>query len=94
MTTLVLPSSLHIIEEEAFEGVTAQQIVVPASVQTIGSSSFANCPNLLVVYFEGTSADISGDLFTGCRNNVVISIPANSALAAWANAHGVQVIYH
>ena len=94
MTTLTLPASLRIIEEEAFAGVTAQQIIIPASVQTIGSSAFANCPNLLVVYFEGTSADIAGDLFTGCRNNVMISIPANSTLASWANTHGVQVIYH
>ena len=94
MTTLTLPASLRTIEEEAFAGVTAQQIVVPASVQTIENNAFANCPNLLVVYFEGMAADLSDNLFTGCRNHVVISIPANSTLASWANAHGIQVIYH
>jgi len=94
MTTLTLPSSLRTIEDEAFAGVTSQKIIIPSSVQTIGSNAFANCPNLLVVYFEGMSANISGELFTGCRNNVVISIPANSPIASWADVHGVQVIYH
>ena len=45
-TTLNLPSGLRIIEEEAFEGIAAEKIIVPSGVTAIGSRAFNDCPNL------------------------------------------------
>ena len=94
LTTMTLPASLKTIEESAFEGVIAQQIVIPATVQRIDSRAFADCANLMVLYFEGAPANIADDILNGCGHEVVFSLPAGSPLAVWAGEHGIRVIYH
>ena len=46
---LNLPAALTTIEDEAFEGIDAQMIVIPASVTSIGENAFANCDNLAII---------------------------------------------
>ena len=82
-TVLALPSGLRIIEEEAFAGVAAEKIVVPAGVRSIGSRAFADCPNLFVLELpEGITA-FESDALAGC-GPVMVFGQAGSDLEAYA----------
>ncbi len=53
---LVLPSTLQVIESKAFLGCTfAGELVIPASVCTIGYSAFDECYDITSVIFEGNA---------------------------------------
>ena len=70
-TVLQLPVPLREIEEEAFAGIAADIVVVPAGCISVGSRAFANCPNLKTVYIP-SSASVASDVFVGCGNVQVI----------------------
>lgn len=61
---LHLPEDLTRIEANAFEGIDAEAIVVPAGCEYIGDRAFANCPNLVYVSYP-ESATLAGDPFAG-----------------------------
>lgn len=61
---LYLPEDLTRIEANAFEGIDAEAIVVPAGCEYIGDRAFANCPNLVYVSYP-ESATLAGDPFVG-----------------------------
>lgn len=61
---LYLPEDLTRIEANAFEGIDAEAIVVPAGCEYIGDRAFANCPNLVYVSYP-ESATLAGDPFAG-----------------------------
>ena len=70
LSTLNLPSGLKVIGEEAFAGVAAERIVVPAGVTTIASGAFADCPNLIelvlpsgITAFAADALGTSGPVF-------------------------------
>jgi len=90
---LTLPSFLSTIEEEAFAGVSAEKIIIPASVDEIESKAFANCPNLEMIYFEGSPYSIANDILYGCEN-VTISVSQGSSAEKWATRRGYTVVYH
>jgi len=69
---LTLPSGLGVIGEEAFLGVHAQMIVVPAGVTSIGPRAFADCPNLVAVVLPDSVTSIDGTAFEGCTDRLVI----------------------
>lgn len=55
IASIILPDNLKSIGESAFAGNTSlQQIVIPASVQTIGGGLFYRCSSLYYVEFIGT----------------------------------------
>ena len=93
ITTLTLPSMLSTVESEAFAGVGAQMIIVPASVDEIESRAFADCTNLETLYFEGSPFSIASDILSGC-NNVTISVVQGSSAERWAKRFGYTVVYH
>ena len=93
ITTLTLPSMLSTIESEAFAGVGAQMIIVPASVDEIESRAFADCTNLETLYFEGSPFSIASDILSGC-NNVTVSVVQGSSAERWAKRYGFPVVYH
>ena len=66
LDTLFLPESLLEIEEEAFTGMQAQCVVIPANVRTIDSRAFADSGNLKKVILKGASTEIAEDAFEGC----------------------------
>lgn len=68
---LLLPAVLREIEAEAFAGIAADIVVVPAGCTSIGSRAFADCPNLKTVYIP-SSASIAADAFEGCENVEII----------------------
>ena len=92
-TELKLPRMLMTIEAEAFAGVKAETITIPDSVDVIESRAFANCPNLKVVYFEGSPFSIANDILDGCED-FVVSVLKGSSAEKWANRKGLPVIYH
>lgn len=63
-SVLSLPAVLSEIEEEAFSGTAVQKLVIPASVASIASGAFDNCPDLLVVAIENDGVGISPSAFS------------------------------
>ncbi|MBE5796384.1 MAG: hypothetical protein E7327_03295 [Clostridiales bacterium] len=68
LKTLKLPAALTVIEDEAFVGIAAEVVVIPASCTSIGSHAFADCPNLkYIVMPKGGSITTANDAFEGCN---------------------------
>jgi len=84
VNTLILPSGLTVIKEEAFAGVAAQKIIVPEGVTTIESRAFAGCPNLVEIELPAGISSFAGDAFAQCTNQVKVYGPADSYLADYA----------
>lgn len=84
-----LPSSLTVIEEEAFAG-NGQigKLVVPETVTEIGSRAFENCTGLTEVTITGRDITIADDAFDGCGKDVVFSAYSGSDAMVWAMTHG------
>ena len=56
LDSVILPSSLNIIEKEAFGMcVNLTEITIPNSVESIGSNCFVSCSNLITIYYNGTA---------------------------------------
>lgn len=53
LSDLFLPDGLVYIGYDAFNGTAIESIVIPDTVETIGSRAFANCPNLKSIRFLG-----------------------------------------
>lgn len=87
----VLPGNLEKIEEEAFSGINASVIVLPDSVDTIGSKAFSNCANLVKIYIPETTETISEDAFLN-DTNLTIFGRENSPAALFARNHGYTFI--
>ena len=63
---LYLPQGIESIEAEAFEGVTAEIVVLPEGVIRIGSRAFADCENLLYLIAPvGTELIVADNAFEG-----------------------------
>ena len=78
---LALPSGLTAIEEEAFCNSNIQAVILPDTVQSIGSRAFADCGNLLAVYLpDNLSASIAGDAFEGCNHVLFIDGSLGAAI--------------
>nr|MCR4876617.1 leucine-rich repeat domain-containing protein [Clostridiales bacterium] len=84
VNTLILPSGLTVIEEEAFAGVAAQKIIVPEGVTTIDSRAFAGCPNLVEIELPEGISSFADDAFAQCTHQVKVYGPADSYLADYA----------
>ena len=63
---LYLPQGIESIEADAFAGVTAEIVVLPVGVISIGSRAFADCENLLYLIAPvGTELIVADDAFEG-----------------------------
>lgn len=63
----VLPDSLTRIEANAFSGVAAEVVVLPAGVESIGDGAFANLPGLKLVVVPEAAAQAAKDAFAGTQ---------------------------
>lgn len=61
------PQGVKTISDNAFEGWGIEDIVIPATVEKIGSNVFVDCKNLKRVVFEGQPQEFGCDLFDGCN---------------------------
>ena len=67
LSTLELPDSLTEIGAEAFTGVAAEVVIIPASCTSIGSRAFADCKNLKYIVLPlGADITPANDAFEGC----------------------------
>ena len=74
----------------AFENCTAlTAISVPNSVKSIGLLAFDGCSALASATLTAGTTEIGNFAFNGCAKNLVISCPAGSAAAAYANEAGI-----
>lgn len=70
-TVITLPSNIEVIEEEAFEGISALAVRIPNGVNIIKTKAFANCPNLRRIYIPKTVNLIEDDAFTNSPSIVI-----------------------
>lgn len=91
-TTLVLPGNLTTIQAEAFAGIGAELVIVPASVNVIESRAFADCRNLQVLVFEDSPYSIAADILSGC-SGVTVRTMRGTAAERWARINGFAVEY-
>ena len=68
--SLVLPSSLEVVDGLAFYSTDAQEIIVPEGVQTIEGAAFSNS-SLERLFLPSSLKEIYGDPFENCPNLIV-----------------------
>ena len=59
---LKLPAGTLTVEAEAFRGITARSVVIPADCTSVGHNAFADCPNLEIVYFADSGTRYESDI--------------------------------
>ena len=76
--TLVIPSSVKSIGENAFAACTTlESVSIPTDVTSIGGAAFSNCTSLKSVYIKGSGLRSLGDgAFAGCTSLKSVHIPA------------------
>lgn len=95
-TSLSLPNTLRTIERDAFNGAQdlAGQLVLPASLRTIGERSFGATAIESVAISEGLTR-IGQMAFYNCRNLQEVNIPSSVEAveaAAFANCRSLQSV--
>lgn len=88
---LSLPASLSMINEQAFMGVSMQQIVIPADVEYIGSKAFAECENLQIVEILNPSIEIESDAFADSPD-IAIYAPPSGSVEEFAQTNSIPFI--
>ncbi len=88
VSEFVLPESVEIIEEEAFEGTAIITIELPDTVKTIGDRAFANISTLRSIRIPLATKAIASTAFAG-SNNVTINAVPNSYARKFARAQGL-----
>ena len=63
---LIIPNFITVIMDCAFLGEEFRKVVIPKSVQVIGSSAFGNCENLEQITIEGELTMVKDGAFDGC----------------------------
>ncbi len=74
LSVLRLPSGLQRIEQEAFENLTCEAVIVPAGCTYIGSHAFRGCSNLRYVRIPAR-IEIEPDAFEGAGNYWIERVP-------------------
>ena len=87
----VMPASLRIIKENAFEGTNAAVVLLSENVETIESRAFANASSLSYIYFPSATRYISDDAFEGVSDLTIMG-PQNSFIQEWTRARAYTFI--
>lgn len=94
----VIPENYNselVIEEEAFSGIAATYVFVPASVSRISSGTFTGCTELRFIYFSNPDCVIADDAFTGCNSSLIFICQeegGTSSVHSFADAHHFRFI--
>ena len=85
----VLPSSLVVIEESAFDGTAARAVVLPTGFLKIEGNAFANVDSLTDVFIPRTTNYIANTAFPEMIDFVIHGEKGSYALE-WAQEHSVR----
>ena len=85
---MVLPSSLTMIEAEAFMRTAASVVCIQDNVTTIGERAFYESSSLRQVYIPASVTFIGEDAFAGCSSALVIIGEPGSYAETWASGNG------
>lgn len=84
-TDVVIPNSVRIIGEYAFNKTAVTSVTIPVSVQEIGQSTFRDCRSLTSVVIPDSVQLIRSGAFSGCSSLPSITIPDSVQLIdTWA----------
>ena len=89
---MILPANLKTIADEAFRGVDAKHIIVPASVTEIGANAFDGCIDKLRVEITSPVIDIDENAF-GDTNVYILCLEGSPAME-FAIEHGYPYKLH
>lgn len=89
--TFLFPSSVKIIEDEAFEGTSVKIVILPDGLLYIGARTFDNAPFLTDVYIPDTTEHIADSAFYLTSNLTIHGIDGSYA-KDWAYKHKVPFI--
>ena len=70
MNVIRLPELLTILEDESFENIACEAILIPQNCASVGNYAFRNCKMLKYVRVP-ISIEIASDAFEGCGNVVI-----------------------
>jgi hypothetical protein len=87
----ILPSSLTVIEDEAFAGSAFTFVQLPADIESIGWHAFADCADLCYIYIPKDSISIDADAFEGVAGMTILA-HAGSPLQKYAQDRGFAFI--
>ena len=85
----VLPGSLYLIEDGAFEGTALQSVHLSEGLEAIGDRAFAGNDLLFAVYIPESAQHIGQKAFDGA-DQVLISGDAGSYAQRWARENGYR----
>lgn len=87
---LTLPSSLVVIEEDAFSAISISSVTFPEGLERIEKGAFRDCENLKSVYIPASVNSIDDEAFDGCADDLIIYGQANSVAQTYARTKGYQ----
>lgn len=90
-TRMTLPESLTEIEDEAFEGTAPNVVIIPDSVSTIGSRSFADNQNLYSMVVYSRSMAVADNAFENCPNMTVYGY-SNSSIDTYCTERSIPFV--
>ena len=88
--TLVLPASLAVIGESAFENCGASEVYILDGCTTIGPNAFKVCGYLRAVHIPASVTSIDGTAFDGCSANLYIYGEKGSAAETFCGNHSLH----
>ena len=88
---LVLPASVTNVETEAFANVSAWEIVLPETIESIGDRAFADSDDLLLIVIPNDSAVINGNPFEN-SSLARIAAPSDGQTESFADSEGIPFV--
>ena len=81
LSSIILPDSLLVIEDDAFCGCThLQKLYLPENLTHIGARAFFCCDNLKEIIIPESVQYIGNEAFAFCRNLKKVMLPAHTRL--------------
>jgi len=75
---IIIPNTVTIIGNSAFQGTNITSINIPNSVTSIGNNAFQNCNSLTSITIPNSVTSIGGSAFSGCKGLISVTFAANS----------------
>lgn len=87
LESVVLPESITVLGESAFQESGLQTVELPTTINTIGRSAFYHCNNLKTIVIPEGVTELGPDVFRGCSSLVSVVFSENcgiEGISLWA----------